>query len=65
MNAAYAVSNEMASSVGASSSRPLISATTKPTTRPTAMPPTAAPTSSTPASSAEKLPPTAAVTATR
>ncbi len=52
-------------SVCASSTRRRISATTYATTSPTAMPPAADPTNSSPASTTEKLPPTAAATATR
>ncbi len=56
---------EIVISTGTSSSRRRTSAITLPTMSPMAMPPITATTNSTLASSSEKLPPTAAATATR
>ena len=59
------MNSDIVISTGGSSSRLRICATTQPTARPIATPPAAASTKSSPASMAEKLPPTAAEIATR
>ena len=57
--------SEIVTSSGGSSSRARISDTIQPIARPTRMPPTPVQMNSGPAFQAEKLPPTAAATATR